>query len=105
MTRIGEKAGGYTARQAGKALDIVAARVGYGHDQIRKEKCVLNEIVPRPDSTSGKLRLMCRFHTDFANEVVRELRANPDFVPEVQVKENGAEFTVLNVPNLNQNIL
>jgi len=81
MTRIGEKAGGYSARQAGLAANIVASARGWTPAQIRSEKMSINQIAMRPDSTSGKERPMVRFHTDFANYVVVELRENPKFSP------------------------
>lgn len=79
LKQIGEKAGGYSAVQAGKAADLVAARMGYTHDDIRKRKLSFNDLPQLPDSTSGKLRRMYRFDADFSNQVVAELRANPDF--------------------------
>lgn len=81
MTRIGEKAGGYSARQAGLAANIVASALGLTPAQIRTENMTINQIVMRPDSTTGKERPMVRFHTDFANHVVGELRENPKFSP------------------------
>ncbi len=82
MTRIGEKAGGYSAKQAGLAADIVAKHLGYTREQIRNEQLPINQLAMRPDTTTGKKRQMVRFHTDFANKVVEELRRNPQFVPE-----------------------
>jgi len=83
MTRIGEKAGGYSAKQAGLAADIVAKQLGYTREQIRNEELPINQLAMRPDTTTGKKRQMVRFHTDFANKVVQELRSNPQFEPEV----------------------
>lgn len=81
MTRIGEMAGGYSAKQAGFAADIVAKDLGYTRAQIRKEKLSINEVSMRPDTTTGQKRLMVRFHKDFANRIVQELRSNPEFEP------------------------
>jgi hypothetical protein len=83
MTRIGELAGGYTARQAGLAANIVAARINFTAEQIRTEQLPINQIVMRPDSTSGKKRQMVRFCKSFANEVVHELRTNVAFEPDL----------------------
>jgi hypothetical protein len=78
---IGEKAGGYSAVQAGKAADVVAATMGYSHDDIRQRQLEFNVLPSLPDNISGKLRKMYRFNSEFANRVIRELRANPEFVP------------------------
>lgn len=83
MTRIGEKAGGYSARQAGLAADIVAGKMGYSREQIRNEQLPINQLAMRPDTTTGKKRQMVRFHTKFANRVIHELRSNPNFEPEI----------------------
>lgn len=79
--QIGEKAGGYTAVQAGKAADIVASRMGYTHSDIRHKNLPFNQLPELPDNTSGKLRKMYRFNADFANHVIVELRMNEDFRP------------------------
>lgn len=81
MTRIGELAGGFTAQSAGKAVDLVGHRLGYTHAQLRNNGLPFNQIMMRPDSTSGKKRPMVRFDRDFANKVVHELRTNPKFEP------------------------
>jgi hypothetical protein len=81
LKQIGEKAGGYTAVQAGKAADVVAGRMGYSHDDIRRKKLPFNELPELPDTTSGKLRKMYRFNSSFANHVIVELRTNKEFVP------------------------
>jgi hypothetical protein len=81
LKQIGDLAGGYTAKQAGKAADIVAGRMGYSHDEIRRRQLPFNELPVLPDSTSGKPRRMYRFNSHFANHVVNELRANKQFVP------------------------
>lgn len=94
MTRIGEKAGGYSAKQAGQAADIVAKRFGYTREQIRNEELPINQLAMRPDTTTGRKRQMVRFHTKFANQVVLELRQNPDFVP---------EFTPSGIPTFESN--
>jgi len=81
MTRIGQMAGGYTAKTAGVAADTVAKRLGYTHDQIRNDQLPINQIAMRPDSSTGKKRQMVRFSTAFANKVIVELRVNPALEP------------------------
>ena len=82
LKQIGEMAGGYTSVVAGKAANKVAEEMGYTAHQIRSEQLEFNELPMLPDSTSGKLRKMYRFNKEFANEVIRELRESPDFVPQ-----------------------
>jgi hypothetical protein len=82
LKQIGEKAGGYSSVAAGKAADIVAARMGYTHEDIRKKALPFNQLKEMPDNTSGKLRPMYRFDAPFANRVIVELRANSDFAPQ-----------------------
>lgn len=79
LTQIGAKAGGFSALQAGKAADIVAARLGHSHNAIRRKKLSFNDLPELPDSTSGKLRKMYRFNSRFSNHVIVELRSNPRF--------------------------
>jgi hypothetical protein len=79
MTRIGQMAGGYTAKTAGLAADVVAKRLGYSRNRIRNEQLPINQIAMRPDSSTGKKRQMVRFSRDFANKVIMELRSNPEF--------------------------
>lgn len=79
--QIGEKAGGYSAVQAGKAADLVAKELGLSHDDIRKKQLDFNLLVDRPDTTTGKLRQMYQFNARFSNNVIRELRRNPAFTP------------------------
>lgn len=81
MTRIGQMAGGYTARMAGIAVDLVCKRLGYSSWQVRNEQLPINEISMRPDSSTGKKRPMVRFARDFANKVITELRTNPELEP------------------------
>ncbi len=81
MTRIGEKAGGYSAKQAGAAVSLVGRRHGYRPYDLRNCGLPVNQILMRPDSSTGKERKMVRFNKDFANEVVLELRNNPEFEP------------------------
>lgn len=90
LTRIGEKAGGYTARVAGLAADNVAKGLGYTREEIRTRQLPINELAMRPDTTTGKKRQMVRFRMDFANQVVAELRANPDFEPTLPPKTSGS---------------
>ena len=75
FTRIGEMAGGYTARQAGQAANEVAKARGYSPERIRQSSVPFNQFVDGRD-THGQPRRMVRYHTDFANEVIRVLRAN-----------------------------
>jgi len=81
LKQVGEKAGGYSAVQAGKAADLVAARMGHSHDDIRRKKLPFNDLPELPDNTSGKLRKMYRFSAQFANHVIVELRSSTAFVP------------------------
>jgi hypothetical protein len=81
MTRIGEKAGGYSAKSAGMAANNIAHSYGYTPEQIRNEPLPINQIEMRPDSSTGKKRRMVRFNKTFANQVVAELRGNPGFEP------------------------
>ena len=81
MTFIGTLAGGYTAKTVGVAVDMVAARLGYTHDQIRNEKLPINQLQMRPDSSTGKKRQMARFTKEFSNRVLAELRSNPTLEP------------------------
>jgi len=81
MTRIGQMAGGYTAKTAGVAVDLVGKRLGYAKDQLRNEQLPINEVSLRPDSSTGKKRPMVRFSRDFSNKVIIELRTNPELEP------------------------
>lgn len=81
LKQIGEKAGGYSAVQAGKAADLEAERRGHSHDDIRTTKLPFNDLPELPDNTSGKLRKMYRFDTEFSNRVITELRTNASFEP------------------------
>ena len=82
MTRIGQMAGGYTAKTAGVAADTVAKRLGYSREQIRNEQLFgINQVAMRPDSSTGKKRQMVRFSMAFANKVIVELRVNPGLEP------------------------
>ena len=81
LSRIGEKAGGYTSVTAGKAADIVGSKIGYSRDDLRTKNLPVNQIKMRPDNTSGKERPMVRFNLKFSNAVVLELRKNATFQP------------------------
>jgi hypothetical protein len=81
MTRIGQMAGGYTAKTAGVAADAVGRRLGYTHDQVRNAQLPINQIAMRPDSSTGKKRRMVRFSMSFANKVIVELRVSPKLEP------------------------
>lgn len=96
LKEIGQRAGGYSAIQAGKAADLVAARMGYSRRDIRHKKLPFNAFPVLPD-TNGKPRRMYRFNANFANKVIRELRNNPRFTPQL------LEFkTQPDLPNLMQ---
>lgn len=102
LKQIGEKAGGYSAVQAGKAADVVAAKRGHTHDDIRKKKLPFNELPDLPDNTSGKLRKMYRFNAEFSNAVIGLLRMSPVFKPltpqDLGPFSEGGE----NLPNLSR---
>ena len=74
LSEIGELAGGYPAATAGRAADVVAARMGFSREQIRRTKLDFNELPMLPDNTTGKPRQMYRFNLEFSNAVVVELR-------------------------------
>lgn len=82
LSEIGELAGGYPAATAGRAADVVAARMGFSREQIRRTKLDFNELPMLPDNTTGKPRQMYRFNLEFSNAVVVELRQNSEFVPQ-----------------------
>ena len=90
LKQIGEKAGGYSAVQAGKAADVVASRMGHSHDDIRRKKLPFNDLPELPDNTSGKLRKMYRFNAQFANHVIVELRSSAQFAPILRPHELAA---------------
>jgi hypothetical protein len=83
LTQIGEKAGGYSARTAGLAADVVASRMGLSRAQIRHASLNFNRMVKVRDTTRGKPRDVAHFNTDFSNDVIDELRRNPEFTPQV----------------------
>lgn len=79
--QIGQMAGGYSARTAGEAANVVGRRWGHTSEEIRTQQLSFNELPVLPD-TQGKPRKMFRFNLKFANEVVAELRNNPVFRPQ-----------------------
>jgi hypothetical protein len=81
LSRIGAMAGGYSAKTAGVAADLVAKTYGFSHDDIRKKQLHINQLVMLPDRR-GKPRQMYRFSRDFSNKVVLELRTNSALLPE-----------------------
>jgi hypothetical protein len=81
LSQIGAKAGGYSARAAGLAANLVAARRGFSPSTIRTEHLSFNRIYERPDA-SGTMRAMYNFAAEFANEVIVELQTNPQFEPQ-----------------------
>jgi hypothetical protein len=80
LKTIGEKAGGYSSGTAGKAANIVAERMGYTPEQIRRTQLSFNQL-PNLRDTNGTLRQMFRFGKEFANGVIKELRTNTRFRP------------------------
>ena len=80
LKAIGEKAGGFSSGTAGKAANIVAERMGYTPEQIRRTQLSFNQL-PNLRDTNGTLRQMFRFGKEFANGVVNELRNNTRFRP------------------------
>lgn len=105
LTDIGEKAGGYSSVAAGKAANIVAAKMGFTAQEIRTKRLGFNQLEERPDTTTGKLRTMFRFDGAFSNKVVIELRSNPMFVPKPSA---GSDFWDWNekgdLPNLSRDL-
>jgi hypothetical protein len=99
LTQIGERAGGYSARTAGLAADVVAGRMGLSHESIRNIAHNFNKIVEVPDTTSGKKRPSVVFNTSFSNDVIDELRRNPEFHPRELPRMTG--FTAKSFPKLN----
>jgi len=87
--RIGQMAGGYSAIAAGRAADVVGARLGHTHEQIRHAQLPFNTRQRLPDNTSGKLRPQTRYNRAFANAVVAELRRNPEFTPDEPEPQQG----------------
>jgi hypothetical protein len=82
-TAIGDKAGGYSPGTAGKAANVVAERMGYSPEKIRRTQLSFNDL-PVLKDTNGRPRQMFRFAKNFSNEVVMELRINPRFQPTPQ---------------------
>jgi len=80
LKAIGEKAGGYSSNTAGKAANLVAGRMGYTADQIRRTQLSFNQL-PVLRDTNGNPRQMFRFGKEFSNGVVKELRTNTKFRP------------------------
>jgi len=80
MSRIGKRAGGYTAHQAGKAVTLVAQRLGIDPYAIRNYPKDVNRFIEAKDS-NGTLRKMVQFRADFARKVVEELQTNSSFEP------------------------
>lgn len=83
LTQIGEKAGGYSAKTAGLAADVVAARMGLSGDAIRHVSLNFNTMIKVPDTTTGKKRDVAHFDVNFSNAVIDELRRNDEFQPQV----------------------
>jgi hypothetical protein len=80
LKAIGDKAGGYASGTAGKAANIVAKRMGYSPQDIRRKQLSFNEL-PILRDTNGRPRQMFRFGKEFSNAFVNELRTNERFHP------------------------
>lgn len=78
FTQIGAKAGGFSARDAGEAANIVGARMGHSPHGLRTETLLFTKHEGVSRSRSGRKKVL--FSTTFANQVVAELRTNPKFV-------------------------
>lgn len=104
FTQIGDLAGGYSARVAGQAADVVAKRRMYTGAQIRRHQQSFNRFEPVRDSTSGKIRQVAHYNTEFSNEVVDELRSNPAFRPQ-EVDTSPLSFGVGQFPKLTAPVL
>ena len=83
LKAIGAKAGGYSPNTAGKAANVVAERMGYSPEQIRRTQLSFNDL-PVLKDTNGRPRQMFRFAKNFSNEVIMELRINERFLPTPQ---------------------
>lgn len=83
LKAIGAKAGGYSPNTAGKAANVVADRMGYSPEQIRRTQLSFNDL-PVLKDTNGRPRQMFRFAKNFSNEVIMELRINERFQPTPQ---------------------
>jgi hypothetical protein len=97
LSKIGHMAGGYSAKTAGVAADVVAKKLyGFSHDDIRTKQLPFNQLVVRPDRR-GSPRKMFRFNRQFANQVLHELRTNSSFQPETPKGEPTIEPRNLSV--------
>ena len=104
LKEIGAKAGGYSGVTAGKAADLVAARLGHSRKEIRTVQLPFNKLENRPHPDTGGMMHLYRFNASFANMVVVELRTNPLFLPAVPkditpFSEGGENF-----PKLSQGV-
>lgn len=99
LTAIGDKAGGYSAVNAGKAANLVAARDHLTPTQIRTTKLPFNVLVTGRD-TNNRERQMVRFNRMFSNRVILELRSNPAFTP-LPVSRELASFSTPNTRSVN----
>lgn len=91
LKAIGNKAGGYASGTAGKAANIVAKRMGYDPQDIRRKQLSFNEL-PILRDANGRPRQMFRFGKEFSNAVVKELRTNERFHP-TPVSERVPSFS------------
>lgn len=103
LTQIGERAGGYSAKTAGQAADLVAGRRGLSSVSIRTVAHDFNKLVEVPDSTSGKMRPVAHFNASFANQVIDELRGNDQFHP--QQVPRVPKFSSGSFPKLTRDVL
>lgn len=81
LTQIGKKAGGYSAKAAGRAANVVAARWGLEPEDIRTRELWFNELRPWTDDRGVEHQIF-RFDREFSNLVVDELRASSKFKPD-----------------------
>jgi hypothetical protein len=88
---IGEKAGGYTRVQAGRAADLVAARAGFSHEQLRQKELPFNKLELKQVGKMKKPQLLFSFNREFSNKVIYELRTNSEFLPPSMSPERPIE--------------
>lgn len=83
LTQIGKKAGGYSAKMAGRAANVVGARWGYEPEDIRTRELWFNDLSPWQDDGGNEHQLF-RFNREFSNLVLDELRAGSRYRPEAE---------------------
>jgi hypothetical protein len=83
LTQIGKMGGGYSAKAAGRAANVVAGRWGFEQDDIRTRELWFNDISTWTDD-GGREHELFRFNREFSNLVLDELRASTKFRPEAE---------------------